>query len=144
MQYRWNVKEETRKGRPHGPYAVAAYTVAGRMRIMYMHKLITGWPRTDHKNHNGLDNRRENLRPATHTQNQQNTRPRVIVGTSRYKGVCWSKRERKWRAVIKFAGVQRHLGYFADEEDAARAYDAAARKYHGEFACLNFPDDNAA
>ena len=138
MQYRWNVKEEVRNGLPHGPYAVTSYRVAGKIHILLMHKLITGWPRTDHVDHDGLNNQRSNLRPATNAQNQQNSRSGS--GTSRYKGVCWAKRERKWRAVIRPDGVQRYLGYFDVEEDAARAYDAAALEIYGEYACVNFPD----
>ena len=140
MGYRWNVKEEVRNGLPHGPYATTLYTVEGKLRVMLMHKFLTGWPRTDHIDHNGLNNQRSNLRPATHAQNQQNARSGC--GTSIYKGVSWDKRARKWRAVIRPERVQRYLGFFVNEEDAARAYDAAALELYGEYACINFPDDH--
>ena len=81
----------------------------------------------DHENGNGLDNRRENLRLATHSQNQRNrrrTRDKVYKGTRR--------NGKKWVAHIV-------LGTFASEEEAARAYDHAATLLYGEFARLNFP-----
>jgi hypothetical protein len=102
---------------------------------MPMHKLITGWPQTDHINHDGLDNRRGNLRPVTTIQNQQNRRPRAIA-SSKYKGVC-RHRDRKWLARICINGTQYHLGLFVTEEDAALAYNAAALEAFGEYAYLN-------
>lgn len=104
----------------------------------YMHTLITGFGRTDHINGNGLDNRRVNLRPATHGQNVCN----MVAhrdGTSRFKGVSWNKSRRLWIAVIQSKGCQHRLGWFADEVAAAKTYDEAARTLHGEFAALNFP-----
>jgi hypothetical protein len=88
----------------------------------------------DHRNHNGLDNRRSNLRLATGHQNQGNRRPQG--GSPRFKGVYLSRS--KWVAQIRFGGSKRYLGRFTVEEDAARAYDAAARLIFGEFACTNF------
>jgi len=136
MQYRWYVYEEIRNGRPHGPYALAWPNGV----MTRMHVLVMGVRGVDHANRNGLDNRRENLRPATGSQNQGNRRS-VPGSSSRYKGVSWHKQRRKWRASIRPpGGPHRHLGLFADEEDAARVYDAAAREAFGSFACLNFPD----
>ena len=137
MQHRWNVKEEVRNGLPHGPYAMTSIKVEGKTRIVLMHKMLTGWPRTDHIDHDGLNNQRSNLRPATGSQNQWNSRSGK--GTSKYKGVDWDKKARKWRAGIRPSGVRRWLGNFACEEDAARAYDAAALELFGEYACVNFP-----
>jgi hypothetical protein len=136
LRNRWHVYEVRRSGRTHGPYASAFNRGIGG--IVSMHKLITGWPLTDHLNHDGLDNRRQNLRPATTSQNRQNQRP-PIGGSSRFKGVSWHKRSRKW--VAQMGGEQHYLGSFASEEDAARAYDCAARQAYGEFAYLNFPDE---
>lgn len=93
----------------------------------------------DHINRNSLDNRRANLRVATHLQNARN---RVKINkkcSSIYKGVCWSKHHKKWAAQINVRRKSIHLGYFKDELDGAKCYDEAAKKYHDEFACLNFP-----
>ena len=59
--------------------------------------------------------------------------------SSKYKGFHWNKRNKKWAAQITCDHKRHHLGYFVDEIDAAKAYDKAARKYHGEFAQPNFP-----
>jgi len=95
----------------------------------------------DHINHNGLDNRKANLRPATRAQNNYN---KLIVkhkeSSSKYKGVTWKKENKKWLAQINFKGDYIFLGYFKDERKAAKAYDEAAKKYYSEFACLNFPE----
>jgi hypothetical protein len=90
----------------------------------------------DHKNHNRLDNRKCNLRSCTYSQNAQNRRP-CANGTSRYKGVSWSRDVRKWRAMIQLNGRLIHIGYYEYEQDAAIAYDDLAIELFGEFACLN-------
>jgi hypothetical protein len=92
----------------------------------------------DHKNGDGRDNREVNLRLADYSQNSQNRGKVRRRCRSRYKGVGYSERLRKWRAQICFRGRKKHLGYYADEAEAARAYDRAARRYHGRFARLNF------
>lgn len=104
-----------------------------------MHVLLMGRPMIDHINHNGLDNRRSNLRPATKSQNSANSIRRVFGKSSTFRGVGWREHAGKWVARI----AKRHLGYFETETDAARAYDAAAREAFGEFASLNFPGDDA-
>jgi hypothetical protein len=58
--------------------------------------------------------------------------------SSKYRGVCWFERNNKWQTQIRYDGKQHHLGCFEDEEEAARAYDKAARAHHGEKAQLNF------
>ena len=116
---------------------------SGKREYLSMHVLLMGRPMVDHINHNGLDNRRSNLRSATHAQNNANQRPRK-GGASQYKGVYLKKKTGKWRARIKVDGRDLHLGYFFDEAAAARAYDAAARQAFGEYAYPNFPNEVAA
>jgi len=90
----------------------------------------------DHINHNGLDNRNANLRLATFAQNARNSRRRR--NRSGYKGVCFTKDKGKYRAVIWHDNTRIHLGYFDSSISAALEYDRAAKKYHGDFAVLNF------
>lgn len=91
----------------------------------------------DHKDGNGLNNTRENLRLATTQKNNQNLRSLQANATSRYKGVSWDSRRQKWRAVIRALGKKMELGRFDGEVMAAKAHDIAAIKYHGEFAVTN-------
>ena len=134
--YAWQVHESKHKGHKPTAYAYARTRRDGREVFVYMHRLITGWPLTDHINHDGLDNRRRNLRPATPAQNSYNRRPNA-GSSSKYKGVMWSPHRSKWKAAIKAGGEQRCLGFFDDEDDAALAYNAAALEGHGEYAYLN-------
>ena len=108
----------------------------------YLHRFILGVDDAvvvDHENRNTLDCRRENLRRATHSQNTCNhVKKQYACGTSSaYKGV--DLHGGRWRAQIAKDGIRRHLGLFDSEEDAARAYDAAARNLHGPFGRFNFP-----
>ena len=105
-----------------------------------MHREILGCSQQedcDHRNGNGLDNRKRNLRKCTVAQNAWN---RGVDCDSRtgYKGVS-ARRFDLWRARITVNRKVMHLGDFHSPIEAAKAYDAAAREYHGEFACLNFP-----
>jgi hypothetical protein len=108
--------------------------------IVSMHRQIMNFPQgllVDHRNLDGLDNQRSNLRIATYSENNCN-RPKRKNTSSRFVGVCFEKRCKRWMAYIAMNRKRKHIGYFDSEIDAARAYDAAARKYHGEFARLNF------
>jgi len=110
--------------------------------VIKMHRQILTAPASlfvDHINRNGLDNRKQNLRLATPAQNSRNARWRNLRNkTSIYKGVSFSKRRKKFRACITVNRKTIHVGFFNNQKDAARAYDTAAKKYHGPFAYLNF------
>ena len=110
----------------------------GRPTTEQLHTFLTGRPYVDHQNGDGLDNQRGNLRPTTHGQNMFNRRL-YKNSTSGFKGVTRRRRDGRWQAQIQANKKHRHLGYFDAAEDAARAYDAAARELHGDFAQLNFP-----
>lgn len=105
-----------------------------------MHREILGLTdratKVDHKNHNGLDNRRSNLRPCSHSENMRNSRIRRNKIHSRYKGVSRYKSTGRWVAFLR----GRYLGSFSSEIEAARTYDAAAIEQYGEFAHPNFPE----
>jgi len=122
---RWHAQ----KGR--GTYYAAARCEG---RKIYMHRLITACPPglvVDHADGDGLHNVRENLRITTHAHNAANCGAFGIVA---YRGVV--KVRGRFRARLN----DRHLGYFATAEEAARAYDAAILAAYGPFAWLNFPD----
>ncbi len=128
-----------RHGNGHGGWYVRGYATGSPKphRWVYMHQVIAG-SYADHVNGDGLDNRRVNLREATPSQQGANQSART--GTSQYKGVHWSRAARAWIAKITVNRKQRHLGCYADEAEAARAYDAAARAAWGDYARLNFPE----
>ena len=139
-QYRWHciVKSNTSYARTHiyNPPNVIHHSIL-------MHRLLIEIPTNsklmiDHINGNGLDNRRKNIRLATNIENGRNSkRPRN--NASGFKGVSWVNRDNKWLARIMITGKRLFLGYFDNPEDAAKAYDKAALKYHKNFAQLNFP-----
>lgn len=123
-------------------YAVRDVKIGpGRTKQLGLHREIMNEPKglmVDHKNNDSLDNRRENLREATRSQNRQNV-PKRKGASSRFIGVSYRKEEKRWRARISCKGKRIHLGHFSDEITAAKAYDKAALKYYGEFARINFP-----
>jgi hypothetical protein len=135
-QYNWFVINNNGK-----LYAYRLQYVDGKRTKVYMHKAILppiDARILDHINGNGLDNRRANLRHASVSQNAQNQgkQTRNGLAASQYKGVM-RHHTGKWRVAIKAKERRIHLGVFADEKDAARAYNDAAIKYFGEFARLN-------
>lgn len=137
-QYTWR---ELKVRRRSYATAYAGYS-NGQPKIIYMHRLITNPEEgmvVDHINHNGLDNRRDNLRVCTQSQNICNHNRKRSNSNSGYVGV--SKKPRGYQAHITIRGRYINVGFFQDAEEAARARDEAAIKYHGEFAYLNFPDD---
>jgi len=105
-----------------------------------MHRIIMDCPKgmiVDHINHNGLDNRKCNLRICTHSENGRNVKKHRIDTSSRYKGVCKKTKEKNYSAQITIDKKRIHIGTFKTEDQAAIAYNIAALKHHGEYASLN-------
>jgi hypothetical protein len=136
--YAWRLM--THHGRSRSiRYAVTDIRVSPKKIVkLFMHRVVmNAQPGEcyDHINRDGLDNRRSNLRLATNQQNQMNRGRKG--GTSRFKGVSWDRQKSLWLAQMG-RGRGSKIGRFHAEEDAARAYDRAAREKFGEFACTNF------
>lgn len=125
----------------HGGHLRA--TIDGKHR--YLHHMIVErmgidcLDDIDHIDGNPVNNQRDNLRPASRSQNQAN-RGKPKNNTSGFKGVSWHRN--KWQASIRVNYKPIHLGYFDDPIEAARTYDRAALKYFGKFANLNFPRED--
>lgn len=121
-------------------YAVRTETINGKSKSIYMHRLILNIShreiKIDHKDGNGLNNQRNNIRIATTGQNTANSSS-YANSTSKYKGVCWDKRTKKWKVTICKNGKYIHLGRYDDENMAGLAYNKKAIEIHGEFARLN-------
>ncbi|WP_163665388.1 HNH endonuclease [Adonisia turfae] len=130
-QFKWHVANG---------YAARRLPKSEGKKIVYMHRLIMKAVKgqvIDHVNGNVLDNRRENLRICSHKQNIRNGKSRG--GSSIYKGVSKRSDYDTWQAHITVDGKKKNLGCHKNEQDAAKAYDAAALEYFGEFANLNLP-----
>jgi hypothetical protein len=138
-QYKWHCSHYD-----YAKRAVPNRSGKGRRQVsVYMHKLLCPVPEgkiADHVNRNSLDNRKENLRPATQKQNVWNRKFTRKGGKTRYNGIRWDKNKEKWQVRLTINGRRKSFGYYADEIEAAKAYDRAAKKYRGEFAVLNFPE----
>jgi hypothetical protein len=115
-------------------------------KVVFMHRFILSFNDpsldVDHINGKKLDNRKSNLRIATRSQNMKNSKAKS-TNPSGYKGVNLRRFRwvNTWRASIEVKGKQIHIGSFKTPEEAAHAYDQAAKKYFGEFAKLNFPEN---
>jgi len=129
-------------------YAATHIKVSHRKhKIAYMHRMVmnaTKGTKVDHKDGNGLNNRvrgpEGNLRFCTQSENRANCKKRdKSNNSSQYRGVSWHKGMQRFAATIRKDKKNYHLGYFKSEYAAARMYDKAASKLHGEFAMLNFP-----
>jgi hypothetical protein len=150
--HRWHLKRK--KSQPGKYYAQRTVRLgngrnAPKTAVQLHREIMAAGPGQviDHRNGNGLDNRRENLRVTDVRGNATN----VVHSKNRkrggFKGVSWNRNAEKWQASICAGEVrangrrkQLYLGIFEDAADAARAYDAAAREHFGEFAALNFPE----
>jgi hypothetical protein len=144
-QYRWYALNR-RTGLWH---VCRDVKTVGVKKHIYLHRFLMDAPAgrlVDHKDGDGLNNVRWNLRLADRRQNAQNARSRSKPKTSRFRGVCFKKQFGRFEAHIRVVAAdgvarQTYLGRFKSELEAARAYDAAAIKYFGEFASTNFPGD---
>ena len=113
-------------------------------KCVHLHRVIMGLEfgderQIDHINHDGLDNRKCNLRICNNAENNRNKKPQVGCG-SLYKGVWWNKRNKKWIVGITYNYKQFHIGCFDVEIEAAKAYDIKAKELFGEFANTNFKE----
>lgn len=134
-KYKWHAH----KGSHKTWYATFCqrYGSGGKLkRFIRMHRLIKDAPKNlevDHRNGDGLDNRRSNLRLATHKQNSHN-KTKHKDNASGFKGVSWDKRNSRWVVSIMVDGVYYFLGRFGSKINAAAAYAKAAHRLHGRFA----------
>lgn len=143
VNFKWQAHREN-----NGHYAVCSVRQDnGKYKQFRMHRMILNISDSrifiDHKNGNTLDNRKENLRIASYGENSRNLSKKLKNNTSGYRGVGLAsgseKRSKPWAARIKLNGKLKHLGYFTTAEDAAKAFDKAAKELFGEFCGkLNF------
>jgi hypothetical protein len=136
-QFKWYVKKDDKNGKF---YAEREIRLNGKRKKNSMHRVIVNnndsKMHTDHCNGDTLDNRRLNLRICTASENAMN-QSKNINNTSGYKGVSWDRTKNKWIVKIIANKTRHHVGYFLNKIEAAKAYNDAAIKFHGEFANLN-------
>lgn len=137
-KYKWFARK-----RDHLYYAARSEYLNGEQYEVQMHRFIMGLKHKDgtlcdHKNGNGLDNQKENLRLSNYSHNGHNHRM-FSTNTSGYRGVSWQKHRKKWQVRICVGGQEKYIGIFKEVTDAAKAYDTAAINYFGNIAVTNFP-----
>jgi hypothetical protein len=131
-QYNWCLA-----ARSHTDYAANYTNNCCRLLHREVLKLSKGEPMVDHINHNGLDNRKCNLRLCTRNENAYNSLKKGKNTSSKYKGVCFDKNRDKWTASICKDKVRLNIGRFDTEIEAAKSYNEKAVELHGEFSYIN-------
>lgn len=141
-EFTWRADVQERFGLTYAWRAINLGITLKSQKHLYLHRIIMSRvlnreilknELVDHKDLNGLNNRRDNLRLASVNQNTQNQKKRANC-TSKYKGVTWNKACSKWQSQIKHQGKNIYLGIFDDPADAHEAYKAKAKELFGEFA----------
>jgi hypothetical protein len=137
-QYKWHAVQPSR---PNGSFYAARRDTCQAGRYVYMHNVLLGVVGVDHRDGDGLNNQRDNLRSATAHQNACSRRLNVHKRGTGFKGVtrasAASRMSPLWLAYIEANGKRYYLGYFGSPIEAARAYDSKALELHGEFALTN-------
>ncbi len=138
-KFKWHLH----KGKSVSYAATNAKDDSGKWKMLLIHRVILKLTnpnvKCDHKDGNGLNNQRSNIRVCTRGENARNSRlPKN--NKSGYKGVSFNRRLNKFMSTIGYNSKKIHIGYFDNQKDAALAYDIAARHFHNEFSRLNFPD----
>ena len=135
-QWKWS----TNSAKPERFYAWRNKRIDGKVNMIYLHRFILNITDrkiyVDHINNNSLDNRKVNLRQCSHSENERN-KDKTKRNSSGFKGVCFDKSCNKFCSLITVNKKRIWLGYFIDPIDAAKVYNEAALKYHGDFAKLN-------
>jgi hypothetical protein len=127
--------------RSKSSYAYTKVRAGNFSELLFLHRFVLGLRKgdrrlIDHKNRLPLDCRKENLRIVTSSGNRANVAVQSHSKTG-LKGVCWARREQKWRATISWEGTTHHLGYYTEKSQAGLAYNIAAERLHGECGVLN-------
>jgi len=136
LKFKWRLSKEC-----NTCYAVCNYSTGdGKQHTLRMHREIMKHPKgfeIDHINHNGLDNRKKNLRICTRSQNARNRRGINKNNESGLLGVSWDSSHNKWKAQIQINNKRTHLGYFDNKEDASKIFNKKSKEIYGDFATLN-------
>jgi hypothetical protein len=133
-KFKWAI---TNKG-----YAKRTIRIDGKLKTILLHRVIMGVSEenrhifVDHIDRDPLNNTKSNLRVCNHMQNQWN-KEKMKAASSKYKGVSWDNKYKKWRVTISIDGKGKNGGRYETEEAAAKAYNELALKLRGEFARLN-------